>query len=302
MIDLRTSTTLLLVAGAGLIGSACDLDTSRAQRQRSRQVAPVPAAPAPAPLPVATPAAAPAAGAAAAEEEPTAYSETVALQTAVTDEKPAAGADAPASPQPAEVPAAAPAEAFVDSEPPEPVYEERPRAPSAAHLWTPGFWDWGGARWIWRAGMWRMRPTGRVYVPPHYEVVGGRVVYVRPFWGPRLVTRYYGGRVLAVRYPTVRPVWWRPGVRYYVRPYVGHRIGSRPVAIYRTYPRVTSRIVVPPRPVRVVRPAVGVRPGVAVRSAPGMRPVVAVPRAVVAPRPVARPAVRVAPAPRSRRR
>jgi hypothetical protein len=135
-------------------------------------------------------------------------------------------------------------------------------------------------------------------VAPHYEVLNNRVVYVGPHWGPRVVTRFYGGRVLTMRYPTVRPVWYRPGVRYYHRPVVGIRIGARPVAFYRTYPRVTARIVVPPRPVRVMRPAVGVRP--VVGHPVGVRPGVG-PRPGMAPRPMARPAVRVAPAPRSRR-
>jgi hypothetical protein len=154
-----------------------------------------------------------------------------------------------------------------------------------------------------------MRPAGLNYVAPHYEVLNGRVVYVGPYWGPRVVTRYYGGRVLAVRYPTVRPVWYRPGVRYYHRPVIGYRIGSRPVAVYRTYPaaRVTTRLVVPARPVRVVRPAMGVRVGgPAVRvGGPAVRvggPAVRVGGPAMrvggpAPR-VGGPAVRHAPAPR----
>ena len=305
-IGLVTSLTL-----AGLLAAACDQDTGRrpGPAPAPPAVAPAPAAPAP------TPAATPVETAAAVDdaEEPKDYKPGEALAGNVAAaEEPKAAAAAPA---PVEVPTTATKETFADSEPPDPVYEEKPQAPSAAHHWTPGYWGWAGARWSWHPGVWRVRPAGRVYVGPHYELVGGRVVYVGPYWGPRVVTRYYGGRVLAVRYPTVRPVWYRPGVRYYHRPVVGYRIGSRPVAVYRTYPRVTARIVVPPRPVRVVRPAVGVRPVVGVRPGVGVRPVVGVrpgvgvrpvaARPVVGPRPMARPmarpGVRVAPAPRSRR-
>jgi hypothetical protein len=261
--------------------------------------------PAAAPVPAPAPAAAAAAAAAPAEqaaqpaedEEPKDYKPGEALAGNVAAEEAKPSQPAPA---PVEIPTTATKETFADSEPPDPVYEEKPKAPTAAHVWTPGYWGWAGTRWSWHPGLWRGRPAGLNYVAPHYEVHGGRVVYVGPYWGPRVVTRYYGGRVLTMRYPTVRPVWYRPGVRYYHRPLIGYRIGARPVAYYRTYPRVTTRIVVPARPVRVVRPGVGVRPVVGVRPAVGVRPGVG-PRAVVAPRPMARPAVRVAPAPRSRR-
>jgi hypothetical protein len=278
MLNLRLFGLVALLTSAGLLAAACDLGSS--PRRRGRAAAPAPAAvepaaapaPAPAPTAAAAPAEAPAEAAAQPEEEPKDYKPGEALSgnvAAAEEVKPATPAQA--AEKPAEVPAAATKETFADSEPPDPVYEEKPKAPSAAHVWTPGYWGWAGARWAWHPGVWRVRPAGLNYVPPHYEVHEGRVIYVGPYWGPRVVTRYYGGRVLAVRYPTVRPVWYRPGVRYYHRPVVGYRIGSRPVAIYRTYPaaRVTARIVVPPRPVRVVRPAIGVRPVVGVRPVGG---------------------------------
>ena len=283
-----------LLTSAGLLASACDVQTRRSRRGRvvttSTVVDPTPA-PAPAPTAAAAPAEAPAEAAAKSDddEEPKDYKPAEALAGNVAAaEAPQPAPAAQPAPAPAEVPTTATKETFADSEPPDPVYEEKPKPPTAAHVWTPGYWGWGGARWAWHPGMYRMRPAGLNYVGPHYEVLNGRVVYVGPHWGPRVVTRYYGGRVLGVRYPTVRPAWYRPGVRFYHRPVVGYRIGSRPVGIYRTYPRVTTRIVVPARPVRVVRPGVGVRPVVGVRPGMGVR--VGGPAVRVAPRPMVRTA------------
>lgn len=251
-------------------------------RQEPPPPAPAAVAPAAAPAPVPAPAADPAAPAVEAQ----------ALSAAATEEAPEyKPADQPqpqqqqaAAPTPqagqqaaepvAELPRAAPKEVFTDSEPPDPVYEAAPPAPSRAHVWTPGFWDWAGTRWSWRAGMWRPRIGGLVYAAPHYEVVNGRVVYVRPHWAPRVAVRSYGGRVLVFHRP-VRPVWYRPGMRYYVRPVIGVRVGSRPVGIYRHGGVVTHRVVVPPRAVRVVGHGPGMHvqghPGVRVGPGPGMR-------------------------------
>lgn len=303
MLKRKLVVLVALLTTAGLL-AACDMGTRRGRRAQPAPAAEVPAvAPAPAPAPTAaaapaaTPAEAPAEAAAVTEEEPKEYKPAEALAGDVA----AADAPKPATPaqaaeKPAEIPSAAPKETFADSEPPDPPYEEKPKSPGAGYDWTPGYYGWGGARWAWHPGLWRHRPVGMNYIAPHYEVLNGRVVYLGPHWGPRVVTPYFGGRVLGLRYPTVRPAWWRPGIRYYHPPVLGWRVGSRPVGIYRTYPRVTARIVVPPRPVRVLRPGGIVRPGVVVHPGPGVRPGV-----VVHPVGGPRPAVRVVPAPRQRR-
>lgn len=41
--------------------------------------------------------------------------------------------------------------------PPPVRYEAVPVAPSAAYVWTPGIWVWGGARYDWRPGYWAPR-------------------------------------------------------------------------------------------------------------------------------------------------
>lgn len=56
--------------------------------------------------------------------------------------------------------------------PPPVRYETVPVAPSAAYVWTPGLWLWGGSRYDWRPGYWGPRQHG---------------------WGPRGGYRGHGG-------------------------------------------------------------------------------------------------------------
>lgn len=44
--------------------------------------------------------------------------------------------------------------------PPPARYEVVPVAPSAAYVWTPGIWLWGGSRYDWRPGYWGPRGHG----------------------------------------------------------------------------------------------------------------------------------------------
>jgi hypothetical protein len=248
------------------------------------QAAPAQLAPAAAqPAAVAQPQAA-----AAAAEEPADYKPE---DPPVAAQAPAAAPAPAAQPAAADLPRAEPKEAIVDSEPPDPVYEEPGRSPAPGRVWTPGYWDHVGSRWLWSHGAWRVRPPGLSYVSPHYEIVNGRVVYVRPHWGSTAVMRTYGGRALIFRTP-IRPATYRPGFRYVVSPVLGYRVGSRPVAIYRNVP-ATRQIVVPARV--VVRPGVGMHPGVVVRPGVVVGHPVPVARPGVVVHPVGRPGVVVRP-------
>jgi hypothetical protein len=54
--------------------------------------------------------------------------------------------------------------------PPAPLVEERPPAPGALAVWTPGYWTWTGSAWGWIAGSWR---DDRVALPaPRVELPG----------------------------------------------------------------------------------------------------------------------------------
>lgn len=61
--------------------------------------------------------------------------------------------------------------------PPPVRYEAVPVAPSAAYVWTPGIWLWGGSRYDWRPGYWGPRGHGHGWGP-----------------GPRGYGRGYGRR------------------------------------------------------------------------------------------------------------
>jgi hypothetical protein len=195
---------------------------------------------------------------AAEVEEPKPYVEPEPAKAAVatTTTKPAVVA----------IPKAAPKVIFVDSEPPDPIWEEMPKAPGPNYVWTKGYWHWTGAKWTWHHGAWRVREAGLVYVPAHYELVNGRVVYRPAHWDRKVVPVSYGGKVVVVK-PAVRPATFKPGTYVVVRDALGHRIGTRPVKLYRPAPKATEVIVVPPPPPRHRRPGVG--PGHPVPPPPG---------------------------------
>jgi hypothetical protein len=250
MRPIHTAPLLPALLALALLGPACTKEAPAGDRPTSgaAAVAPPhggPAAPPPAP---AAPAASQPTAAAAAPGAPGARDATTPQPFSAGEmlQTPAAGS-APAAPTPFRLGETEPQAIFVDSEPPDPVYQPKPRKPGLGYLWIPGFWDWTGARWEWRPGAWQLRPAGRVFSGPHYELLGGRLVYVRPYWATQLTPRYYGGRIVGMRYQTRAPAWWRPAVPYVVRPTIGYRLGSRPAAVYRTLPKISGRLVVPPR-------------------------------------------------------
>jgi hypothetical protein len=87
--------------------------------------------------------------------------------------------------------------------------------------------DWG---WHW--GRWTPAPAGRVYVEPYYERVGGRVVYVRGYWGPpNAPRRSYGGERIRFATP-VRPANYHRGEHVVVEHRAGPVPGHRPGGMY----------------------------------------------------------------------
>ena len=43
-------------------------------------------------------------------------------------------------------------------------------APGAGYVWTDGYYDWVGTRWVWRPGRWGRPPhPGYVWRRPYYE-------------------------------------------------------------------------------------------------------------------------------------
>ncbi len=135
-------------------------------------------------------------------------------------------------PPPPEVTAGDPEEVTATTEPPDPVYEERPAPPSPGYVWVGGNWAWTGSDWAWGPGRWMAPPEGRVYVEPYYERVGSNVVYVRGYWGrPGAPRPNYGGQRLVFAHP-VRPANYRPGEPPHIERSRGAPPGSRPPTAY----------------------------------------------------------------------
>ena len=57
---------------------------------------------------------------------------------------------------------------YVGVAPPAPIVETRPPAPGSAYVWTPGYYNWNGSRYVWARGAWVM-PHGHYR---HYSAGG----------------------------------------------------------------------------------------------------------------------------------
>lgn len=124
---------------------------------------------------------------------------------------------------------------WVNSYPPEPLYEIMTPSPGYGFVWIDGYWHWNGYDWSWSRGRWVRSRPGYVYVSPYYDYVNGRYVYRNGYWSHRSrlprsvrIRRYRDGRP-----PTYRPqIRDRRGVRGTVddrrtRPNVRDRRGVR---------------------------------------------------------------------------
>jgi hypothetical protein len=67
------------------------------------------------------------------------------------------------------VPGFASTRVYVKIGPPVAVVEKREVAPSARHVWIPGFHRWDGNTYVWVSGRWEVPPKGRhAWVPGHW--------------------------------------------------------------------------------------------------------------------------------------
>ena len=65
---------------------------------------------------------------------------------------------------------------YVGLAPPAPVVETRPIAPGPGYMWTPGYYNWDGAHYVWVNGQW-MLPPGH-----HHHYVAGAWVHHHRGW------------------------------------------------------------------------------------------------------------------------
>ena len=67
--------------------------------------------------------------------------------------------------------------------PPAPRYVVVGVAPGPGYLWTDGFWDLRGGRWVWAEGRW-MRPPrrGAMWVHSEWRHEGNRWRFHRGYW------------------------------------------------------------------------------------------------------------------------
>lgn len=71
-----------------------------------------------------------------------------------------------------------PPPAYVESMPPEPLYEQMTDSPGDGAVWIDGYWHWSGYEWVWVSGKWERAQTGYVYVEPSYAYDDNRDAYL----------------------------------------------------------------------------------------------------------------------------
>ena len=72
---------------------------------------------------------------------------------------------------------------YVRTAPPPPRYAVVGVAPGPGYVWTNGFWDWRGSRWVWVEGRWMRAPRPHaVWVAPEWRQEGRRWRYHRGYW------------------------------------------------------------------------------------------------------------------------
>jgi hypothetical protein len=157
---------------------------------------------------------------------------TVTVGVGVSADAPPPPASAGATVEVEPIASGDPEEVTATTEPPDPVYEEQTDSPGPGVVWVGGYWGWNGADWGWNWGRWAAPPEGQVYVDPYYERVGGRVVYVRGYWGPHdAPRRSYGGD--RIRFTAaVRPANYHRGDHVVVEHRAGPLPGKRPGSAY----------------------------------------------------------------------
>ncbi len=78
------------------------------------------------------------------------------------------------------------AEVVVRVRPPAPRVEVVPRAPSAHHVWAPGYWGWQPHRGhVWYGGRWVVGQPGYAWESAHWSERGGYWHFVDGHWRRR---------------------------------------------------------------------------------------------------------------------
>jgi WXXGXW repeat (2 copies) len=83
-------------------------------------------------------------------------------------------------------------------------------APSADHLWMPGYWLWREARYAWSPGYWYVSQPNWIWVPAHYVWTPRGCIFVRGYWDYSMAER--GILYAPVRFQPV--VYQRPAFHY----------------------------------------------------------------------------------------
>jgi hypothetical protein len=74
-------------------------------------------------------------------------------------------------------------EIVVPQAPPTIRIEAQSNAPGPGYIWTPGYWPWNGATYVWVSGSWVRPPrTTAVWVPGHWVSRGAGWVWVPGHW------------------------------------------------------------------------------------------------------------------------
>ncbi len=59
----------------------------------------------------------------------------------------------------------------------------RPAAPSARHVWVPGYWSWNSTKHVWVAGLWSLPPQPNVaWVEPKWVNESGAWLFFEGSW------------------------------------------------------------------------------------------------------------------------
>ena len=74
---------------------------------------------------------------------------------------------------------------YVQTAPPQPVYETVPSAPGPGYYWVPGYWRWNGYRYVWVHGYYSYPPYGgAVWHPGHWARNAYGWYWRAGHWGP----------------------------------------------------------------------------------------------------------------------
>ena len=68
------------------------------------------------------------------------------------------------------------------SAPPPPRAEPVPTPPAPGLVWSPGYWQWDGVRFVWVAGQWNVARAGAVWVGPAWELRARGAVFIPGRW------------------------------------------------------------------------------------------------------------------------